>query len=130
MVVEVVCLVILIRATIRRDKAIAVGERHFFGLMVTLAVIGVLALLVLRAVPLLGQFGDPIFTRVDAPATARYLRDGLKDTGAANAVASVILDYRGYDTLGEATILFAAVIGAVALLRRTPRKNVAEPDVS
>jgi multisubunit Na+/H+ antiporter MnhB subunit len=129
MVVEVVCLVILIRATIRRDKAVVAGERQFFGLMATLAVIAVLALFTLRAVPLLGDFGVPVFTRVDAPATAEYLSRGVKDTGAANAVAAVILDYRGYDTLGEATILFASVVGAVALLRRKPRKEVHEADL-
>jgi multicomponent Na+:H+ antiporter subunit B len=128
MVVEVVCLVILIRATITHDKTIVVGERHFFGLMVTLAVVGMLTLFALRAVPLLGPFGEPIFTRADATPSAHYLAQGVKDTGAANIVASVILDYRGYDTLGEATILFASVIGAVALLRRKPRKAVDEAD--
>ena len=129
MVVEVVCLVILIRATIRRDKAVVTGERQFFGLMVTLAVIAVLALFTLRAVPFLGEFGAPVFTRVESAPAARYLSDGVKDTGAANAVAAVILDYRGYDTLGEATILFASVVGAVALLRRKPRKEVQEADL-
>ena len=47
-----------------------------------------------------------------------YLTKGLAQTGAANIVTSVILDYRAYDTLGEATVLFTAVLGAVALLRR------------
>ena len=44
MVVEVVCLVILIRATIRRDMTLVTGERQFFGLMVMLAILGILAL--------------------------------------------------------------------------------------
>jgi len=37
----------------------------------------------------------------------------------------VLLDFRAYDTLGEATVLFAAVVGAMTLLRRTSRKNSA-----
>ena len=40
------------------------------------------------------------------------------ETGANNAVSAVVFDYRGFDTLGEATILFAAVTGVVALSRR------------
>jgi multisubunit Na+/H+ antiporter MnhB subunit len=40
------------------------------------------------------------------------------ETGANNAVTAVVFDYRGLDTLGEATILFTAVTG-VAMLFRT-----------
>jgi multicomponent Na+:H+ antiporter subunit B len=36
---------------------------------------------------------------------------------ATNAVTAVIFDYRGFDTLGEEFILFAAVVGVVLLLR-------------
>lgn len=38
-------------------------------------------------------------------------------TGAANVVAGVLWDYRGYDTLGEATIIFVAVASVAALFR-------------
>ncbi len=55
-----------------------------------------------------------------------YLAEGLKKTGATNLVASVILDFRAYDTLGEATVLFTAVIGVLAVLRRIGRKKVNE----
>ncbi len=40
------------------------------------------------------------------------------ETGANNAVTSVVFDYRGFDTLGEATILFTAVAGVILVLRR------------
>lgn len=129
MVVEVVCLVILIRATISREKAQDSQERKFFGLMVTAAVIVLLLILCLNVVTMLGEFGNPVFTRAENAPAQTYLNDGMEDTGAANTVASVILDYRGYDTLGEATILFASVIGAVALLRKKPRKELNEPDM-
>ena len=55
-----------------------------------------------------------------------YLDMGLLKTGATNMVASVILDFRAYDTLGEATILFTAVMGVVAVMRRIGRKKVNE----
>ena len=55
-----------------------------------------------------------------------YLDKGLLRTGATNLVASVILDFRAYDTLGEATILFTAVIGVLAIVRRIGRKKQGE----
>ena len=46
-----------------------------------------------------------------------------QETGANNAVAAVVFDWRGYDTLGEATILFTAATAVVMLFRK--RKNEA-----
>ena len=40
------------------------------------------------------------------------------ETGANNAVTSVVFDYRGFDTLGEATVLFTAVAGVIMIFRR------------
>ena len=40
------------------------------------------------------------------------------ETGANNAVTAVVFDYRGYDTLGEATVLFTAIAGVMVVLRR------------
>ncbi len=36
---------------------------------------------------------------------------------------SVLMDFRAYDTLGEASVLFAAVLGALALLRKRGRQS-------
>lgn len=41
------------------------------------------------------------------------------ETGATNVATSTLWDYRGYDTLGEATIIFVAICGVVALFRAT-----------
>ncbi len=40
------------------------------------------------------------------------------ETGADNGVTSVVFDYRGFDTLGEATVLFTAVAGVIMAFRR------------
>ena len=40
------------------------------------------------------------------------------ETGANNGVTSVVFDYRGFDTLGEATVLFTAVAGVIMIFRR------------
>lgn len=45
-----------------------------------------------------------------------YLARGVTETGAVNIVSSVLIDYRGFDTLGEATVIFAAVAAITALL--------------
>ena len=66
----------------------------------------------------LPAFGHPIMR-----VAQTYLQDGLAKTGAANVVSSVILDFRAYDTLGEATVLFTAVIGVLAVVRRIGRKK-------
>jgi multicomponent Na+:H+ antiporter subunit B len=47
----------------------------------------------------------------------RYLADSLKDTMVPNVVTSVLADYRGYDTLGETTVIFTAGIGVLLLLK-------------
>jgi len=45
-----------------------------------------------------------------------YIQGGIKETGATNIVTSVVVNYRGLDTLGEVTILFAAALGVGAIL--------------
>ena len=45
-----------------------------------------------------------------------YIKKGIEETGAVNIVTSVVLNYRGFDTLGEVTVLFIAAIGLGAVL--------------
>ena len=46
----------------------------------------------------------------------RYISEGMKETGAVNIVAGVILDYRAFDTLGESHVLYAALCAVLILL--------------
>ena len=48
----------------------------------------------------------------------RYIEKTLEETATPNAVTSVLADYRGYDTLGETTVIFTAGIVCIMLLRR------------
>lgn len=60
--------------------------------------------------------GDPAnVTNNEVPQ--RYLEQGLEETGALNVIASIITDYRGFDTLGEATVLFVAIAAALSNLK-------------
>ena len=59
----------------------------------------------------------------------RYIYKGVDETGSANLVTAVVLNYRGFDTLGEVTVLFVAAtgVGAALYTRKHPvRKNKVE----
>ncbi len=61
------------------------------------------------------RFGDPdaVVHQHVAPV---YLADSLNKTGVPNVVTAVLASYRGYDTLGEVTVIFTAGIGVILLL--------------
>ncbi|KUK04769.1 hydrogen gas-evolving membrane-bound hydrogenase subunit E [Methermicoccus shengliensis] len=65
----------------------------------------------------LPNFGDP-----NAPANEhvvpRYLEGALEECGVPNVVTAVLANYRGYDTLGETTVIFTAGISVILLVRR------------
>ena len=59
-------------------------------------------------------FGIPEKTAMDDD----IITNAQEETGANNVVTSVVFDYRGFDTLGEATVLFTAVAGVIMIFRR------------
>jgi len=56
-----------------------------------------------------------------------YAKNGPTETGAANLVTAIVVTYRGFDTLGEVTILFltAAIIG---FMLSTGKKSNRKPE--
>ena len=63
------------------------------------------------------NWGDP-----QSPASRhvspRYIEKTVEETAVPNMVTSVLADYRGYDTLGETTVIFTAGISCLLLIRR------------
>lgn len=85
----------------------------------TIISLGIVIILFIACALLMHPFGQPPADMDD------YIIDNAQtETGANNVVASVVFDYRGYDTLGEATILFTAVTAVVMLFRRTKEETI------
>jgi multicomponent Na+:H+ antiporter subunit B len=118
LVVEILCLIILIRATIKEDMPLIRSGRWLFNSISTLLFIALFLIFAYFALKELPDFGEPVMR-----VAQQYIDMGLEKTGATNLVASVILDFRGYDTLGEATVLFTAVMGVLAVMRKVGRIN-------
>ena len=77
-----------------------------------------------------GTMDLPLFGDPNAPANLhvvpRYIEQSGQEIGVPNIVTSVLASYRGYDTLGEVTVIFTAGIGVMVLLgakRRRKRKK-------
>jgi multisubunit Na+/H+ antiporter MnhB subunit len=62
-------------------------------------------------------FGTPLQTDMDD----YFIKNGQEQIAANNIVTTVVFDYRGFDTLGESTVLFTAVIGVALMFRRIVR---------
>lgn len=76
------------------------------------ALLLILALFLFSAVKL--DYGHP-----PAGVSEYYIGRGMAETGALNMVTAIYLNYRVYDTLGEATVFFASALGVFMLLRRS-----------
>lgn len=68
------------------------------------------------------RFGDP-----NAPihhhVAPKYIADTATEIGMPNIVTAVLASYRGYDTLGEVTVIFTAGIGVILLLGSWRRRG-------
>ena len=60
-------------------------------------------------------YGDPS-APIHQHVAPRYLQDTPTEVGVPNVVTAVLASYRGYDTLGEVTVIFTAGIGVMILL--------------
>ncbi len=63
------------------------------------------------------RFGDPL-APIHQHVADRYVLKSGGEVGPPNIVTSVLASYRGYDTLGETTVIFTAAAGVLALLGR------------
>lgn len=93
-------------------------HRPFLPLLVAVAT-GLVLVYGTLELPAFSDPNAPIHTHV----VPRYLNEAERETGVPNIVTAVLASYRGYDTLGETTVVFTAGVGVLALLRRLRRRG-------
>jgi multicomponent Na+:H+ antiporter subunit B len=122
-VVEIIVLIVLIRSTVSLDNTAITRHRDTFAILSSLIFFGLFLVFAFMALQGLPKFGEPLMK-----VASNYLRDSITQTGATNVVMGIILDYRAYDTLGEATVIFTAILGAFIVLRAKGKKRKEESD--
>ena len=69
-------------------------------------------------------FGNPPVADMDD----YFIRNAQAQTGANNVVTSIVFDFRGFDPLGEATVLVTAVLGVGMMFRKLKEGEEYEND--
>ncbi|MEE9195491.1 MAG: hydrogen gas-evolving membrane-bound hydrogenase subunit E, partial [Alphaproteobacteria bacterium] len=100
----------------REEKA---PKRRPVAALLIVAATGAALLYATADFPPLGAADNPVQVHV-AP---RYIASSLEETRVPNMVTAVLASYRGYDTLGETTVIFTAACGVLVLLGRTRRRK-------
>ncbi len=122
-VVEVVSLVLLIKVTISFSLKLTSEKSKKPKTAIAAAAIFLIFGLFIVSLNNFPSFGASVMDRVSDAASVFYIKNGLTLTGSANLVTGILLDFRAYDTLGEATVIFTAVTGGIVLLRKKGKKE-------
>lgn len=98
--------------------------KNFLGVYKIVQVVSCFSLIMLLLVavsylPPVGSAENPANNEV----SEKYIEDGMQDTGAVNIVTGMILDYRAFDTFGEASVLFIATWTVLIMLRNDKKKG-------
>jgi multicomponent Na+:H+ antiporter subunit B len=86
-----------------------------------LIVMGALLVVLLVTVgefPEVGAASQEALAWWNPAVTQHYIEHAYDQTGVTNAVTAVLAGYRGFDTFGEATVVFAAGIAILIVLNR------------
>ncbi len=100
-------------------------RRSPIGPLLIVTATGAALLYATADMPPFGAPGNPIHQHV-APY---YIDRSLEETSVPNMVTAVLASYRGYDTLGETTVIFTAGVAVLVLLGgRRRREDEIEDD--
>jgi multicomponent Na+:H+ antiporter subunit B len=83
-----------------------------------LAVSVVLVAALATTVGALPAIGDPGSAVATDNVTEYYLDNAYEETEVQNAVTAVLAAYRGFDTLGEAVVVFSAGVGILVVFHK------------
>jgi len=85
-----------------------------WALVTAVALVAVLAT-TLGALPAVGAADEPV---TGGDVTTYYLENSYEDTEVENAVTAVLAAYRGFDTMGEAVVVYAAGVSLLTVFGR------------
>jgi len=114
--VTTLLLLLTIAKTVRPGGERTFVRPHLPGLVV----VGLFTAVLVRAVTAVPRLGEadgykpPI---VAGDVSRYYLENALGDTGVENVVTAVLAGYRGFDTFGEAVVVFAAGVATLVALQ-------------
>ena len=106
---------------LERNAEVRIFQRFYriFAILFCIFLV-VMLLSAVSWLPTFGQADNPVNNEV----SARYIENGLQETGAVNIVTGMILDYRAFDTLGESHVLFIATCTVLILLRLDRKEDM------
>ena len=119
-VVETITLVIMIAVvldTTRHEISIHTDRRALFQKIVLFMVLAGLFYFFVLAIAHLDPLGAHSLRMSES-----YVNGAVEKTGSLNLVTGVLFDFRAFDTLGEAVILYTAALGVLTLLRIKGKK--------
>ena len=94
--------------------------KNIFGLLISL-LLGVFIILALDASASFPDFGSVV---IADRVSDNYLdQTNVEDVGSANIVTAIVVGYRGFDTLGEVTVLFISSLGVALVLGSTKKQQ-------
>jgi multicomponent Na+:H+ antiporter subunit B len=108
-----------ISLTTREEKPRRPYNARTAGALAVAIIVGAGLVYAVAGMPDFGSIAGPIHNHV-AP---RYIETSPVEIGIPNMVTSVLASYRGYDTLGEVTVIFTAGVSVTALLWRWTRQR-------
>lgn len=76
-----------------------------------------LAGMIMAGIMMIHPYGELGYSDMDD----YYIENAQIETGANNIVTTIVFDYRGFDTLGEATVMFGTAVGILTLFRGVGR---------
>lgn len=119
-VVETITLIIMVAVVLDSSREEAFNRLDNQGYLT--AITGILILVVLFYFLKISSASLDHFGEGALRMSQSYIRGAAEKTGSANLVTGVVFDFRGYDTLGEATVLVTAVLGVLTILRIKGKK--------
>lgn len=119
-------IVLLGAILLTRGEAEKPDWRRLIAPALVCVAVGGLLVYAAMGLPGLGDASSP----ANAYVGRAYLQQTSSDIGIPNVVTAVLSSYRGFDTLGETTVIFAAGIGVALMLGFGPRASLAPPPAS